>query len=493
MSEHRKLHPITYLSKIFKVVKDNILTLVFALFLVMKNGFKFEDIGDLIFPGILLLSAVIGIVIAVVEAVTTTYWIEDDKLFVKSGWLSVTTKELYIGRIQSIEATRNIVNQVFGGVILEVKTPGEGVKLDTISQTSAEALTHYLETRKQNLAEGTETVEHDQLKPSFEVYYQLKLKDIMLMSVTSGAMGTVLAVVFGLYTQIDEVLNISERLKPLQNQVAGSWLSIAVAVVSILVISYVIGIFVTALKYFNYELTYDGERLKIRHGLFEVKERIIVVKQIQAVEENKSFLRQWLGFTSFSAIITSDSAIESEEENIFGKVDILPFVTRKEGKKVMTQLVPDYYYNEVNRVIPLRSFRRYFQFSWLFIIIVTGLVQYYLFDKAWVAGLVFLAITFVSAWMRYKHSGYIIRNNQITVRETGLFSSTIYQLQEDKLISIHVKDHYFLKKAQLATVELRVSAGSIFTTATLHLMDRQDAEAIYDWFMQKEVRQYEES
>ncbi|TDL96821.1 hypothetical protein ERX27_07275 [Macrococcus brunensis] len=490
MSETRRLHPITYLSKIFKSVKDNFLTILLAGFLFLKNGFNLNDIGDLIFPGILLFFAVISIVLGIIEALTTTYWIADDKLFVKSGILSVTTKELYIARIQSVETTRNIVNQIFGGVILDIKTPGDGIKLDTISKRAADELTHYLETRKNNLGDAVEEVH----QPSaFQSYYQLKFKDIMLMSVTSGAMGTVLAVVFGLYSQVDEILHISERLSPLQKEIGSSFYSIAVTVILGLLLSYIIGIFVTALKYFNYELTYDGERLKIRHGLFEVKERIVVVKQIQAVEEKKSFLRQWLGYTSFRVTITSDAALESEDDNVLGQIDVLPFIKRKEGLQVMAQLVPDYYYNEVERIIPKRSLRRYIQWYWLVIIVATGLVQYYLFDKAWIFGVVLLILTFISGWMRYRYSGYEIQDNQITVRETGLFSSTIYQLKEDRLISVHVTDHYFLEKAHLASIVLRVSAGSLFTDASLKLVERADAERIYDWFLEKEVRQYEES
>ncbi|GGB12593.1 hypothetical protein ERX37_10355 [Macrococcus hajekii] len=495
MSEPKKLHPITYLSKIFKVGKDNLLTLFFAFFLIAKNGFNFEGFGDLILPVILLLSAVVGIIFALIEAFTTTYWVDEDKLVVKSGLLSTTTKEIYIARIQSVEATRNIVNQIFGGVILDIKTPGDGVKLDTISQYEADELTHFIETRKESMT-SVQADEEDSIqepRKGFDSFYQLKLKDIMLMSMTSGAMGTVLAVVFGLYSQLDDILDISARLEPLQKQIASGWLSIVLTVLVSLIISYIIGIFVTAVKYFNYELTYDGERLKIRHGLFEVKERIIVVNQIQAIEEKKSFLRQWLNYTSFSAVITSDSSLEEGEDDIFGRIDILPFVKRNEGLKAMAQLIPDYYYRDVEAIIPKRALRRYFQVPWLIIILVTGIVQYYLFDKAWLIGIVFLVITFISAWMRYKYSGYRIDDNQITVRESGLVSSTIYQLQEDKLISVHMKDHYFLERAYLASIELRVSAGSIFTTATLKLIEQKDAEKIYNWFMEKEVAEYEES
>ncbi len=489
MSEPQKLHVVTYLSKTVKAIKDNLFTIAIALFLSFRDGFDFTNWWQLTFPLVLLLLTVVSILTAVIETIKTTYWIEDDKLVMRNGVFKTTVKELYISRIQSIEVTKTIVNQIFGGVVLDVKTPGDGIKLDSIAETSAHALTDYLESRKQTLLTDDNDMEQEErVTPSFREVYALKLKDIMLMSVTSGAMGTVLAVSFGLYTQLDEVFDLSGRIEPIEQLVAESLVWLIGGIIMILIISYLIGIIITALKYYNYQLTYDGERLKITHGLFERKEKLVVVEQIQAVTEEKSFLRQLFGYTSFKATITSDA---KDREELLGTVEILPFIKRDEGLEVMRHLVPDYRYEEVNRIIPKRSFRRYVQFYWLFIIALTAVVQYYWFDKSWIIGLILIVITGLSAWMRCRFSGYRIDDNQITIRSVGLLTSKTALIKEDKLIAVNIRDNVFLEKARLATVEVKHSAGALNASNTLKIVDFNDAARIYAWFMHQEGAEYE--
>lgn len=489
MFKPTKLHPITYLSKIFKALKDNIFSLGIALFLSLKNGFDINHISDFIVPA-LLLFAVLSIVRAVIESLRTTYWIEDDKLILKSGVLSTHVKELYISRIQSIELTKNIVNQIFGGVIVEIKTPGDGIKLDTISKRSAEALTHYLEGQKHSIEIETEDAELEQSDSLFNTVYHLKTQDILLMSITSGAMGTVLAVIFGLYSQIDELFDLSFIFRPIEEMFTNGWLVFTVIAIAAIIISYVIGIFVTALKYFNYQLMFDGQRLKIKYGLFEVKEKMLVVDQIQAVSEEKSWIRHLLSYTSFKVITTSDADFDDEDSNILGEVEVLPFIRQQEGLVVMKQLIPGYDYSDVNYVIPKRSLRRYFQWPALIAVMITAVVQHYWFDRMWIVGIVILALLFLASWLRYRYSGYNITAEQLTIKTAGLWSSETTMVKEDKVIEVAVVDHFFTKRARLANVSVKTAAGILSSETKLNLVEAQDAEKIYRWLMEKEERQY---
>lgn len=157
----------------------------------------------------------------------------------------------------------------------------------------------------------------------------------------------------------------------------------------------------------------------------------------------------------------------------------------------MERLIPSYRCNEVKRLIPKRSLRRYVQWPALFVITASSIIQHYLFDKAWMACLAFLCIILLSSYMKYRFSGFVIEGDQITVKEVGLFSSKTRMIKEDKLIAVHLLDNYFLRNAQLKNVELQNSAGSINMTTSLKLVDTADAEVIYSWFMHKEDEQYE--
>ena len=53
----------------------------------------------------------------------TRYWIENDRFIVTSGWLNKNAKELNLNRIQSLDTTQGLINQLVGGVRLQIKTP----------------------------------------------------------------------------------------------------------------------------------------------------------------------------------------------------------------------------------------------------------------------------------------------------------------------------------------------------------------------------------
>lgn len=497
MFSPQKLHPISYLSKVFKAIKDNILQIGLASFLFFKDGipksFSWAMIGELLLPIALFVFALITIIIAVVDTIRTRYWIENDQLMVRTGLFSTKVKSLYISRIQTVETTQNIINQLFGGVILNVKTAGDGVTLDTIAVDDAQALKDYLETKKYDLnQDSNQSMEEDVAKSHggrsvFNEVYQLKSKDILLMSITGGAMGTVLAILLGIYSQLSEVFNVDKYLDPIAKQVANDVVFLVLIGIVLVIFSYIIGIFITALKYYHYELSYDGERLKIKHGLLERKEQIVIVKQIQSISERKSFLRQLLGFTSFKATIQSEDVSSENTSNLLGRVEILPFVKRKEGLDVMKRLIPSYSYEEVTPVIPKRSYRRYVQWYVLLVVIVTSIVQYYWWNYTWIVGGIITLLIFLSGYIRYKYAGYRLERNQLTIRSIGIFGSHTHFIKEEQIIEVALLDHYFMNRANLMHLNVSNSAGMMKESVGLKMMDRKDAQTIYDWFKRKEI------
>ena len=52
-----------------------------------------------------------------------------------TGIFNKERKELDISRIQSVDTSQDIINQIVGGVQLQIKTPSDGLELSTISKT----------------------------------------------------------------------------------------------------------------------------------------------------------------------------------------------------------------------------------------------------------------------------------------------------------------------------------------------------------------------
>ncbi|WP_414047194.1 PH domain-containing protein [Macrococcus equi] len=493
----KSLHYSTYLSNLFKSLKSNIFPIGLGIFFIIKDGFSKQALLDNGFALLILLFTLLSAVFSMIEAKITKYWIEDDKLMMQTGVISRTVKEIYIGKIQTMDTSAGLANQLLGGVIMHVKTAGDGIELNSISKHDAEDLSKFLNQRKAILQHEfvpvtAEREAEEQIiieEKQFDTIYHLSFKDLIFMSSTSASMFTVMAIVFGAYSQVNEIFNLDKYFNDLESMIAESYLFIAIALGISLLLSYFIGIFITALKYYHYTVNFDGELLNIRYGLFERKNKYIVVKNIQKVTERQSYIRKLFNKTSF--LVTTTSEMKGSEDSIFGVEEILPFISREEAYDLIRKLVPEYDFSDVAHVIPKRSIRRYFQVSWIFFIIAGGIVQYYWFDKAWIGVIILMILTLITAWIKYKNSGFILMDNQINIRNGGALVMETSFIKEENIISLNVSSTPFMNRADLRSVQIDISSGSDSVTCALDYIEKEDAANIYDWFLVKERRQYE--
>ncbi|UJS27523.1 PH domain-containing protein [Macrococcoides canis] len=500
MNNKHTLHYSTYLSNALKAIKENLFLIGIGLFWIIRDGFSLDAIQNNMFAVFMLIITLINVVLRIIEARITQYWIEDDKLMLETGLISKKIKEIYIGKIQTIDTNAGVANQILGGVIMQVRTAGDGIELNSISKSEAERLSNFLTERKRQLrsdvAAGDEAVISESAAADsrlnaddrFEVIYRLAFKDLLFMSATSSGMFTVIAIVLGLYSQIDEIIPLDGFLNPVKVLIGEGYVYVIGLSIILLIMSYIIGIFVTAMKYHRYTVRYDGEVINVNYGLFERIDKYIVGKNIQSVKETQSYFRKLFNKTKFTVVTTSE--MKDEEEIGNDEIELLPFISRDKGYEIVHRLLP-YNFNAVNHVIPKRSIRRYFQVSWLFIIIITSVVQYYWFDYAWIIGLLFLVLTFITAIIKYKNSGYAIIDDELSVSNGGLLSMTTTYIKERNIISLSVKSTPFMNKANLRNIEVDVAAGMLGSTTSLDFIELDDAAQIYDWFMMKERSEYE--
>ncbi|MGK0553558.1 PH domain-containing protein [Macrococcus capreoli] len=496
----KSLHYSTYLSNVLKSLKSNIFPIGLGVFFIIKDGFTKQALLDNGFALLILLFTILSALFSMIEAEITKYWIEEDKLMLQKGLINRTIKEIYIGKIQTMDTSAGIANQLLGGVIMHVKTAGDGIELNSISKHDAARLTEYINQRKyelngQQIVEDVETSDVDQLpnqvSTPYETIYQLSTKDLLMMSATSASMFTVFAIVYAIYSQVDDIFHLERYMGPLEQTVGQSYILIAFVIASALFMSYIIGIFITAIKYYQYTVYFNGELLNIKYGLFERKNKFIAIKNIQRVTERQSYLRKLLYKTSFA--VTTTSEMKASEDSILGDEEVLPFISRDEAYRVIQRLVPDYNFTDVNHVIPKRSIRRYFQISWVIFIIAGGIIQYFWFDKAWLFVIILMILTFITAYIKYRNSGYIIVDDQVNIRNGGAFVMETSFVKERNIIGLNVSSTPFMNKANLRNAVLDISSGSSNASCRLDYIELEDAAQIYDWFLLKERYQYEKN
>lgn len=132
MYNPQRLHPISYVTGLIDVIKQNFIVII--LFLFNIRNFKFDDFGSYIWPGVMTLIFLVSFIHNIIKVYNTRYWIENNHFILTTGVFNKERKELNISRIQSADTTQSLVNQVVGGVELIIKTPSDGIELSTISK-----------------------------------------------------------------------------------------------------------------------------------------------------------------------------------------------------------------------------------------------------------------------------------------------------------------------------------------------------------------------
>lgn len=493
MFKPQKLHPISYVSGFFTNLKQNILPLVIAIGLIATRGL--DNIGDLIIPLCIILFSLIGSVFRGIKIFYTRYWIENNQLIVTWGVFSKNRKELNIERIQSVDTSQNFVHQLLGGVSLSVITPSDGVELDTITKKQSEQISKYLKEKKLELKQNDEELnsastivqeEREETskpeKKEKELYFQLSTKSLMQMSFTSGGIFIVFAALSSLMGLITQFLDIGKIISPLFEQVVNFATVMIILSFIFILLSYIIGSLIVFIRYYKYNLTFDGELLTIKYGLFTVKKRSIPIKRIQALKEEESLFRRIFGFTSISAIITSDGSFEKNEEDNIGDVVILPFIKKKQAYDLLEEMIPQFEFSEVDKVLPKQGIRRRVFIPTIFILAVTIPIQIYLWSYVWIVGLALFIILMVYALVETLKSGYKVLDDSIVILNASPLRYTTTWVNRDKILTFMLNENPIIKRQDIAHFDIHIAYGHGMMSKGLKFINKQDALKIYSWY-----------
>ncbi|RPF56406.1 PH domain-containing protein [Abyssicoccus albus] len=536
MSKHT-LHPISYISTLFTFLKSWILPIVILLFLnfseilhafrkIMNGEFSIGMFNEIIVPFILAIIMTVFYLFTVIEIYRTRFYIEDRVFIHEEGIFSRATKEIDIDRIQSINIKQNIVERIAKAATLEITTPGQSIEVSSIKLAFAEALETQLMEMKQstskvdkehrNIVIG-ETSQHnedkildetneistevrldgptsddhyvDHAQPSrtqkVDYSYKLSMKDLLLMGMTSGAIGTFLTLVFSALALFDDLINfgpIFEWIEVIEKSFGSHWIGIVVLGLIFTLIAFIFGTILNVIKYYDYTMEVRGDYVYISFGLFNKVTRNIPKSRVQGIYESQNLFRKFIGYTEFNVVITSEDMLNADDDSEGTKVMILPFIKKDEGLNIMQSLFTHYEFNSVRRCIPWRAFNRFI--FWETIIFVVAMGVCYYFDLTWgyyVVGVLYI-IGILSNVYDMRMSGYALGDNELSITDTGLFSISTNFIRYDKIMELDLSDNYFMRRRKLKNVNVKIAAGLLSHDADLYNAEADDALAIRNHF-----------
>jgi putative membrane protein len=476
MSKARRLHPIASVINTGKRAKR----LVIPILAILFSGGR-DSAGSLLYA--MLASAVIVIftfISGLLSWYRYTYKMEADELRIEYGIFVRKKRFIPYERIQSMDVTEGILQRLFGLVKVQIETAGgqqdEGADavLSAITKEEAQIIQEFVA-----MAKGNHRVEGmgEQGHPSV---YHISQQQLIMLSLTSGGVGVVISAVFAVLSQLDDFIPFKKLFGGFETWAERNLIIIAIIVFFGFLISWMIALVGTLLKYANFTVIKAEKDLIISQGLLERRQITIPIKRIQAVKIRENIIRQIFGY----ATVHVESAGGSVENLEGANVTILPMIKLNQIASVLDTLLPEYCMTTSFTPVPKRALRRYIFRSWSWVVPIAALAIIFL--KLWgLLSLLLLVIVTFSAILKYRAAGWKLDGQQLSLRYRTTQRITVL-IKKNKLQSLELRESPFQHKVQLCTIEAFVESGAGNAGGTVVDMEKNDSLKVYEWFTREQ-------
>ena len=198
-----------------------------------------------------------------------------------------------------MDTSQSLINQIVGGVKIQIKTPSDGIDLETVSKQQSTLIQSELRQAQQNLLANHQEIEQNEptqqhvsdskQQTSHQQLYKLSFKELLLMALTSGAIGVAFATLSPIIGSLSDKLPWEWLNSELSHISQAIFVIVLIIVGIILLPSYIVGTIIVIFKNFNYTVTESDQQLNISYGLFNVKNITVPINRVQAVVEKQSF------------------------------------------------------------------------------------------------------------------------------------------------------------------------------------------------------------
>jgi len=438
---------IVFINVVWEVVK-RVWPLIILILLRNKPG-RFDK-----YELIALIFVLLTVVGAVLRFFFFRFYIEDNKMIIKSGWLKKTTKVIPLEKIQTVNIEQGPVHQVMNIVKLSIDTAGSQqaeASIDALHKTMAEAL------REQLLSEKAEFITAEAKQDSVTPIMHLNGRYLLKLSISANHLETLLLLfsfVFGLYENLKDIDNgfFTDINEAFPDRSIYPVLFLAIAILLITIIVSTARIF---FSFYDFNVVRNNTGLRIKSGLLNVKERIISSGKIQFVSWKANWIRKKMRLWMLEYHISGADEVQRKS-----RVH-LP-LTRNEYIPLM---VKEYYeLPAVNEAIAIRIHSSFFWRRFIIVGLIPSLVIIPLLWLVWEEVSLFLLFyTFsiaIMAWQTQRKFRLWAMNDTAYIKKGWLGEERIL-LQWYKMQFIQITQSFFQRKRDLASIRIHTAGGSI--------------------------------
>src|SRR5699024_3503222 len=405
-------------------------------------------------------------------------------------------KELNIRRIQTLDTSQGIINQIVGGVILQIKTPSDGIELDTVSKNQSDFIQQTLKEKQQKLTQNSEIIDNNNSfaeqdaekeqkmqSPAMNIY-KLNFKELLFMALTSGVIGVAFATLSPVMFALSDILPWHKITNTFSEIFQTAFMIILMIVVLVIVVSYIFGTIIEIVRNFNYTVKQQGTQLNIQYGLFNVKSITVPTDRVQAIVERQSFIRKLFGYTSIHFVITSDmDGVDKDDVTLGGNVMILPFIKRQKAFYLIKYLLQEMIFGDRELGMHWSRFDKYFWTESLVLLIGATIATYYWSVWSFVIAGCLILIMILHSFIVIKSSGLNLNHDELVVRNVTMFGFKNTYFKHNKLLGMEMSENPFLIRSNLANFKFIIAKAAGRAEIGLKYSEVSHVEKLKSWYL----------
>ncbi|WP_298392278.1 PH domain-containing protein [Flavobacterium sp.] len=420
--------------------------------------------------GILAMIAIVGVV-AYLKYLNFTFYIDEvnDEFIVNDGIINKTKTAIQLNKIQQVNIHQNLIQRLIGVYELNVDTAGSDKKegnIKAISHSLALALKAKLLDNETKVASEIDTVEIEQQVEltTSHPFLKINLVSLFKVGITSNYVKSIGLILTFFFTIIENLHQIGKDdfidEDKIESALSGYPViySFLIFVVVLFTIVFVINIFRTVVKYFNYAITKQKGSLLISYGLINTESTILKPEKVQIVTVSSNYFQRKLDVLE----IKIKQAFSDEKKQKKSLIEV-PGCNAFERDKILNLL-----FNELpEKGVMMRPNFRKLVFS-IFLSIIVPLTGFFIiglkvdatvfnYSHFAIFYTVFLLLIAIFGFRNYK---LFVSNNHI-IKQSGPWDIDNEIIEIKKIQAITTSQLFWHKNLNIGSITLHTAGGNL--------------------------------
>ncbi len=431
--------------------------------------FKIDDINKLylvlVTGGIVILTSII----AYLKYLNFTFFLDEDneEFVIRSGILNKSRTAIPLNKIQQVNINQSLIQKIIGVHSLEVDTAGSSKK-----EVEIKAIPHTIATLlKEKLLEGGSDVSvtgslTDEQPQHGKPFIHISLLSLFKTGITSNyvrSFALILAFAITIFQNIEDYFRVTGSEEHILDDVSGDLILsfISFIIIGIMVLTIIVNLIRTIIKYFNFKITKQQNGLLLSYGLLNTRNAIIKPERVQMLVVGRNYFQKKMDIQDIKVKQASDSNIADKEAR---KLAIeIPGCSESE-KYTLMQFLLDKIPQRGEQINP--NIRRVaakviglllIPVSVYFILAYTVLPKLYEYMYLILPYVVFTLLIILFGHRNYK----LYVNSEFIIKQSGAWDIDNEFLAPHKIQSIKVTQYFWQRISDIGKVTLYTAGGNL--------------------------------